>query len=177
MIINIENLRRKEVDKIDLNFCGEIDTISYCDEKYKLASPIEVEGKITRNGKGLYINTNIRMTIVDRCSRCLDEVEVPLDFNIQGFIVQDKNYSEDEYEEFDAFVVEDLENVDLLNIISQNLDFNMPHKILCDEDCKGLCHGCGANLNREDCRCSEKINDEDNIDPRFAKLKELLKNE
>lgn len=177
MIINIENLRRKEIDKIDLNFCEEIDTISYCDEKYKLASPIEVEGKITRNGKGLYINTNIRMTIVDRCSRCLDEVEVPLDFNIQGFIVQDKNYSEDEYEEFDAFVVEDLENVDLLNIISQNLDFNMPHKILCDEDCKGLCHGCGANLNREDCRCSEKINDEDNIDPRFAKLKELLKNE
>ncbi len=177
MIINIENLRRKEIDKIDLNFCEEIDTISYCDEKYKLASPIEVEGKITRNGKGLYINANIKMSIMDRCSRCLDEVEVPLDFNIQGFIVQDKNYSEDEYEEFDAFVVEDLENVDLLNIISQNLDFNMPHKVLCDEDCKGLCHGCGANLNREDCRCSEKINDEDNIDPRFAKLKELLKNE
>ena len=117
------------------------------------------------------------MTVVDRCSRCLEEVEIPLDFNIQGFIVQENNYTEDEYEEFDAFIVEDYENVDLLEIIAQNLEFNMPHKVLCGEDCKGLCPGCGANLNKEDCRCSEKINDEDNIDPRFAKLKELLKNE
>lgn len=177
MIINVDKLRGKEIDKINLNFCEEIDTISYCDEKYKLASPIEVTGKVTRNGKELYINSDVKMTVVDRCSRCLEEVEIPLDFNIQGFIVQENNYTEDEYEEFDAFIVKDYENVDLLEIIAQNLEFNMPHKVLCGEDCKGLCTGCGANLNKEDCRCSEKINDEDNIDPRFAKLKELLKNE
>ncbi len=89
MIINVDKLRGKEIDKIDLNFCEEIDTISYCDEKCKLASPIEVTGKITRNGKELYINSDVKMTVVDRCSRCLEEVELPLEFNIQGFIVQD----------------------------------------------------------------------------------------
>ena len=48
---------------------------------------------------------------------------------------------------------------------------NMPSKMLCSEDCKGLCSGCGANLNRESCRCKKEI------DPRMAKLASLLKNE
>ena len=48
---------------------------------------------------------------------------------------------------------------------------------LCKDDCEGLCQGCGANLNRETCACSQIANDEDEIDPRFAKLKDLFKND
>ena len=62
-------------------------------------------------------------------------------------------------------------------IIEQTLDFNLPQKVLCDEDCKGLCPKCGANLNKETCSCSETASDEDYIDPRFAKLKDLFKND
>jgi len=29
-------------------------------------------------------------------------------------------------------------------------------RILCREDCKGLCPGCGANLNIEPCRCEKE---------------------
>ena len=41
-------------------------------------------------------------------------------------------------------------------------------KNLCSEDCKGLCPGCGADLNVEPCRCKKEI------DPRLAKLAQLL---
>ena len=44
----------------------------------------------------------------------------------------------------------------------------MDMKNLCSEDCKGLCSGCGADLNREPCRCKKEI------DPRLAKLAQLL---
>ena len=45
-------------------------------------------------------------------------------------------------------------------------------KRLCDENCKGLCERCGANLNKAPCSCvTEKI------DPRLAVLKQLLQNE
>ena len=49
--------------------------------------------------------------------------------------------------------------------------------VLCKEDCKGLCQGCGANLNIEACSCNESANDEEIIDPRFAKLKDIFKND
>ncbi|MFR1077316.1 MAG: DUF177 domain-containing protein, partial [Romboutsia timonensis] len=42
---------------------------------------------------------------------------------------------------------------------------------------KGLCQGCGANLNIEACSCNESANDEEIIDPRFAKLKDIFKND
>ncbi|TQQ84672.1 DUF177 domain-containing protein [Peptacetobacter hominis] len=177
MIVNIEKLSRKETERVDFKFCEEADSISCCDEIYKLASPVEVEGKISRNNKGLYINADVSFTVADKCSRCLETVDIPLEYNIQGFIVNEDDYTEDDYEDYDAFLIDGRSEVDIMDIIAQTIDFNMPHKVLCREDCKGLCPGCGANLNVEDCRCSEKINDEDNIDPRFAKLKELLKNE
>ena len=49
MIISLDKLNRRESDKIDLNFSQKIDTINYCDSTYKLTSPINVEGKITKN--------------------------------------------------------------------------------------------------------------------------------
>jgi len=42
-------------------------------------------------------------------------------------------------------------------------------KPLCMESCKGLCHSCGRNLNTDPCGCDSP----DNIDKRFAKLKDF----
>jgi uncharacterized protein len=48
----------------------------------------------------------------------------------------------------------------------------MPIRFLCDENCKGLCSGCGVNLNSGDCDC-----DGEKGDPRWAPLKKLLSEE
>ena len=45
---------------------------------------------------------------------------------------------------------------------------NMDSKLLCSEDCKGLCSRCGANLNLGPCDCKPEP------DPRFAALQQLL---
>ena len=148
MIISLNELNKRETGKIDLNFSQKIDNISYCDNTYKLAN----------------------------CSRCLEPVEVPMSYTIDGFLVSE-DFDEDSFEDYDAFII-DTDEVDLVKIIEQTLDFNLPQKVLCDEDCKGLCPKCGANLNKETCSCSETASDEDdNIDPRFAKLKDLFKND
>ena len=82
----------------------------------------------------------------------------------------------DEFEEDDAFIYDGKE-LNLIDIIEQTLDFNIPARILCNDDCQGLCHECGANLNKQECSCSENANDEEIIDPRFAKLKDIFKND
>jgi uncharacterized protein len=51
------------------------------------------------------------------------------------------------YEFFDGEVIE----VDRL--VAEQIFLALPVKVLCSEDCKGICPGCGANLNEEACRC------------------------
>ncbi len=51
------------------------------------------------------------------------------------------------YEFFDGEVVE----VDQL--VAEQIFLALPVKVLCTDNCKGICPGCGANLNEEACRC------------------------
>jgi uncharacterized protein len=46
----------------------------------------------------------------------------------------------------------------------------IPIKILCREDCKGLCPQCGQNLNSETCNCVVK-----KVNPQWAALSTLKK--
>ena len=62
------------------------------------------------------------------------------------------------------------DSFELDEIIREQLILNMDMTVLCREDCKGLCPKCGRNLNEGDCGC-----DRTEIDPRLAKLKQLLK--
>ena len=49
-----------------------------------------------------------------------------------------------------------------------SLTFNMPTKILCKPDCKGICKVCGKNLNEGDCGCDQFV-----PDPRMAAIKDI----
>lgn len=62
-------------------------------------------------------------------------------------------------------------NLDLGPLVRDEVLIADTHGVLCRSDCKGLCPGCGANLNEGPHQCDELI------DPRLAKLRELLKDE
>lgn len=55
MIISLNELNKRETGKIDLNFSRKIDNISYCDNTYTLASPINLVGRISKNAKVNFI--------------------------------------------------------------------------------------------------------------------------
>ena len=46
----------------------------------------------------------------------------------------------------------------------------VPLRVLCIEECKGLCPHCGKNLNEGQCSCAEPLED-----PRWAALKDIRK--
>ena len=49
------------------------------------------------------------------------------------------------------------------------LIFRKASKILCDEDCKGICKKCGQNLNDGACECDDFV-----PDIRFANLMDIF---
>jgi uncharacterized protein len=61
------------------------------------------------------------------------------------------------------------ENIDLTQMLQDNVVVNLPTKLLCREDCKGLCSHCGADLNVGNCGCGSEA---DEASP-FAGLSKL----
>jgi uncharacterized protein len=44
--------------------------------------------------------------------------------------------------------------IELAPLIEEQVLLALPTRPLCREDCRGLCDGCGVNLNNEECACN-----------------------
>lgn len=60
------------------------------------------------------------------------------------------------------------EGILLEDVLREQVLLALPLKVICRQDCKGLCPQCGANLNAAQCSCSEAPDD-----PRWTALKDL----
>ena len=132
---------------------------------YPVSESVEAEG-IVRNTAGVLMMTGVIKTcihgICDRCASAFDrQMEVPID------VILVTELADEDHEDEWVFPLEG-DSADLEDIIRTVFVLNMDSKLLCKEDCKGLCCRCGRNLNEEACTCQKEI------DPRLAALKQLL---
>ena len=82
----------------------------------------------------------------------------------------DLNLSEEEREEKEedsSFVEGD--ELDVEELVRNELIVQWPIRVLCKDDCKGICSRCGANLNIQTCDC-----DTTGLDPRMAAIKDIF---
>lgn len=170
MKIDLSRLIKREILVLDLNFSEKVDNISCCGKNYRVTSLVDIDGQITNIDRQLYLDCNIKFSVVDSCSRCLKDVEVNIEDDVKAFIVE----NEDCVLEDEDTVVCNGDKLDFKNIIENTFILNVPERITCDEECKGLCNSCEPDLNEEKCNCH---NDEEFVDPRFSKLKDLFKND
>lgn len=120
-------------------------------------SPIEVDAKLTYNGKEVNLKGSMNFEIETKCNRCLDTIKTKLIFPIDELFTSDEN---DENYNIVNYTI------DILPVIYDNLYLQLPTKFLCNEDCKGICIKCGKNKNLDECNCKDE-----EIDSRFAVLK------
>ena len=69
----------------------------------------------------------------------------------------------------DEFIIAENSSLDLERFIREGIILDLPQKLLCGADCKGLCFKCGRNLNQSECSCDRR-----DIDPRLAVLSEFF---
>ena len=132
---------------------------------FPVTEPVKASGTV-RNTAGVLVMKGTITTcihgICDRCAAEFDrEMELPIDAVLVTELANEEN--EDEW----VFTLEG-DSADLDDIVRTIFVLNMDSKLLCSDDCKGLCCGCGKNLNFEVCSCEKEI------DPRLAALKQLL---
>ena len=130
-----------------------------------VTEPVVAEG-VVRNTAGVLVMTGrISTTIHGICDRCADEFSREVEFPLDVVLVQERSNEENEDEW--VFPLE-ADAADLDDIVRTVFVLNLDSKLLCKEDCKGLCCRCGKNLNHGPCGCQKEL------DPRFAALKQLL---
>jgi len=106
----------------------------------KFIKNIHLDCKLRRLGKDVLVECSVLTHRLITCSRCLveSEQEVNQDFNLTYTVSSDSDYME------------------IDNDLREEVLLNFPMKVLCKPDCRGICPGCGANLNFEECRCKKQ---------------------
>ena len=147
-------------------FSTSVDLSDLCyGVSYPVSEPVVAEG-LVRNSAGVLMMTgSIRTTIHGICDRCAAEFDRDIDFPIDVVLVTE--FANEENEDEWVFPLEG-DSADLDDIVRTVFVLNLDSKLLCKEDCKGLCYRCGTNLNEGPCNCQKEL------DPRFAALKQLL---
>ena len=132
---------------------------------YPVSEPVLASGMV-RNTAGVLVMTGeITTTIHGICDRCAADFDREVSFPIDVVLVTELSNEENEDEW--VFPLEG-DSADLEDIVRTVFVLNLDSKLLCKEDCKGLCCRCGKNLNEGPCNCQKEL------DPRFAALKQLL---
>lgn len=153
---------------------------------YTFSSPLHWAVDITNTGDAFLVTGTVEGQAKTACARCADEADVPLFGEIEGYFVVEPAAGADEElgeadEEADAsFGMEEAEfdllpddnRIRLEPLITSALLLDVPLLPLCDDECKGLCPTCGANLNQGDCQCAE-AEEAPTADNPFAVLADL----
>jgi len=130
---------------------------------------IAIEVSLDKFGETIRCNGRMKTIASYCCDRCLENYEEPVEISFELLFRVDENSLETDEENVVQLSPDTIE-FDLTDRLIEFLILDIPMKMVCDKNCKGLCAGCGADLNKEACHC-----DVSDIDPRWEKLLSLKK--
>ncbi len=158
MFIALENLFNGGIGSIPLD-C-EFDFSSHeFGGVFPFTTPVTLKGEIRNTAGIVTVKARIRFVLETYCDRCAAEVKLPFEVEMEHGLVSSLNDEEND----DYILVENMK-LDIEELTSEDIYLALPGKILCKEDCKGVCATCGADLNEGPCGCKKEI------DPRWAGL-------
>ncbi len=116
-----------------------------------------VRGCIALVNAGAVISARgqLHATALCECSRCLvrHAVVLEIEVNEECRLAQIDQPAREGEAEPQPIPILDADTVDLTDLVRQVLALNIPLRSLCRPDCRGICPGCGRNLNRSVCVC------------------------
>lgn len=149
---NISDEHKMDMSKIEINGV------------FPFVSPVIIKYVIKSQSSLIRLKASVSLDFKYPCDRCADTVNMSYEYDFTHILVTNVNDdTNDEYVVIDDF------KIDLDKLIHEDILLQIPTKVLCNPDCKGLCQKCGKNLNEGFCNCLKDV-----VDPRLDVLKNLL---
>lgn len=146
MILDLKKIKRSGKDQSDFFFLYQPQTQLIDIPSVGFDGDIKINGTVYITGEhSAFIEAEVDFALKGECTRCLSETR-------KEFVVElAESVSMDDEE---GYPVKN-DTVDLTKIVDDLVMMNIPVSFLCKEDCKGLCSGCGTNLNEGECKCKK----------------------
>ena len=126
---------------------------------FPFTTPVILKGEIRNTAGIVTIEAKADFSMDVTCDRCAEDITLDFTVDVEHGLVATLNHEDND----DYILLEDMQ-LDVRQLTLEDIYLALPGKFLCDEDCKGLCSECGANLNETSCNCEKPI------DPRWAAL-------
>lgn len=155
MVIDISNLKSGDEVCLAHQYNAVEEDLNFDDCEF--SSGIMLTGKAVLENKVLRVNCELSGDCVLVCSRCLNEFSKTFQEPVDLF-----------------FEIKSNPKINITDDIREILIFHHQQKVLCSEDCKGICSQCGVDLNNDVCLCKKQVKDKDveiKENNKFADLK------
>ena len=171
MLINLSDVLSDQHKTVEETVRLEMEEIRLQSGTYPIISKEPVHVKVEHiRGEELLITAETRLSVIIPCDRCLEDVKREFELNCVKHV--DVGLSDAELtEELDESNFIDGYHLDVDKLLFHEILSSWPTKVLCREDCKGLCNVCGQNLNTGSCNCEDT-----GLDPRMSVVRDLFKN-
>lgn len=162
MIIEMGYLFNRKGSTLPVELVEQIDDVKDYPDVVEFVEPVRIEGTLKNEDDVFVLDAKGETAVVMECSCCLAPVRKELGFEIKERFAH-TGRDDEETETFTG------DQIDLADFVKRGIIGELPMKVICREDCKGLCPVCGKDLNDGDCGCDRTIRD-----PRFESLRALF---
>ncbi len=155
MLITLQELELHRVVITKKYDPGEID---YHGTDFRQVGPMHLDAVAELAGAEIHVRGRVSGKVESICDRCLGAVTLPIrdEFDLiyrpMETIAREEEVeiSPDELEV--GFFTGD--GIDTADIVAEQVILAMPMKVVCGEECRGLCPVCGVNRNQRECGCA-----------------------
>jgi len=120
----------------------------------------DLEAQVTimpQAGNGALVRGQLNGSVNIACDRCAVPFELEIDVSFDAF----EQLPDEDFDEEPRVREENGElQLNMGAILWEEFALALPVKPLCSEDCKGVCPGCGKDLNSQKCECDQEEGDE-----------------
>lgn len=146
MVLNLKQLYNIVGEKLIVDYAVDSDRLKEI-KQFSFVDPVNVKGSVCNRAGVVMLSCVIEFVLDTVCDRCLIPFKKSFSFECEHILVRESNTDNDEY------IVTENDSLDLDELVIQDILLQLPSKMLCNEDCKGLCPVCGTDLNFNECNC------------------------
>jgi uncharacterized protein len=173
VMYNVAQLLKAPVGTCQRVELDPADRLDLADDEVRLAGDVTGTMRLHRTNQGVLADGTVTAPVELQCDRCLESYTEVVTFPLQEQYYPTIDVSTGEplpvADDELVFPIDQNHLLDLREAIRQNLLLALPMRTICREDCVGLCHQCGHNLNAGPCDCEPEI-----VVSRFETLRALL---
>ncbi|KJS10962.1 MAG: hypothetical protein VR67_15795 [Peptococcaceae bacterium BRH_c8a] len=166
-LLDVSKLKMNRGERVDFQCREKLPPLPVEGEDIKPTQEVEYRLSLTNADNAIVVDGIIKVDLLVQCNRCLDSFVYPMEAQLQE-TYYDCNLPQSGDKQPD-WVPFSGDQIDIAPEVTQTILVNLPMRFICREDCRGLCSVCGVDLNNNQCQCPR-----DELDPRLAKLKDLL---